>query len=114
MKKNTFPKRLRLLSNEEFKAVISKKNRFADDVLVIYYSQNTREFSRLGITIGKSAGGAVERNRFKRLAREVFRQNRRQLPTGLDYVIMKARNAKKPQLAEITQSFLKLVRRIES
>lgn len=68
MKKNTFPKRLRLLSNEEFKAVISKKNRFADDVLVIYYSQNTREFSRLGITIGKSAGGAVERNRFKRLA----------------------------------------------
>jgi ribonuclease P protein component len=42
---------------------------------------------RLGITVGKRIGSAVQRNRLKRLIREFFRQNRKVLPGSSDLVI---------------------------
>lgn len=42
------------------------------------------ERSRLGITVSRKVGGAVERNRIKRLVREHFRLNRQLLKKPLD------------------------------
>ena len=42
---------------------------------------------RLGITVGKKVGGAVERNRLKRLIREFFRLNKDLFPGSSDVVI---------------------------
>ncbi len=42
---------------------------------------------RLGITVGKKVGPAVQRNRLKRRIREFFRLNRGVLPKGSDLVI---------------------------
>jgi ribonuclease P protein component len=113
LKKNAFPKRFRLLNNDEFKAVMKQRRRFSSNVLILYFFPNEFEFSRLGVTVGKSAGNAVERNRFKRLVREVFRQNREQLPAGWDFVIIKQKNIKEPTFEDIKQSFLNLAQKIE-
>ena len=43
---------------------------------------------RLGITASRRIGGAVERNRAKRLVREVFRQMPDLLPDGVDLVVI--------------------------
>jgi ribonuclease P protein component len=43
---------------------------------------------RFGVSIGKSAGSAVMRNRLKRLARETFRLNQHNLPVSWDYVLI--------------------------
>lgn len=43
---------------------------------------------RLGITVTKKIGGAVERNRVKRLVREVFRQNPSYFPLEHDVVFV--------------------------
>lgn len=42
--------------------------------------------SRIGITVTKKVGNAVQRNRIKRLVREVFRKERARFPEGCDII----------------------------
>ena len=44
--------------------------------------------SRLGLVVSRRVGGAVERNRTKRVLREWFRQCRLQLPLSGDFVVI--------------------------
>jgi ribonuclease P protein component len=43
--------------------------------------------SRLGVTATKKFGHAVERNRIKRVVREIFRNHRDATPTPVDLVV---------------------------
>jgi len=90
MKRLSFPKDKRLVSNEQFKAVLShrRRRRFSDRLLTLYMAENDCGYPRLGISVGKSHGKAVVRNRLKRLLREAFRQSTEQIPPGFDYVLM--------------------------
>lgn len=47
-----------------------------------------REGSRLGVSVGRRVGGAVERNEVKRLVREAFWSIAEDLPADHDYVIV--------------------------
>jgi ribonuclease P protein component len=81
-------------------------------------AKNDLEYSKLGVSVGKSYGDAVARNRLKRLMREAFRQNRHQIPAGFDYVLMispqqlKKSNVEKsnklPTFEQVEASFLAL------
>ena len=83
-----FPKAKRLVTNDQFKAVLDHKLFCRNDLLTLYASQNELGYSRLGVSVGKSCGDAVARNRIKRLVREAFRQSVEQLSGGFDYVVM--------------------------
>jgi len=51
-------------------------------------AKNDCGYPRLGVSVGKSCGGAVMRNRLKRLLREAFRQNQNSIPPSFDYLLM--------------------------
>ncbi|MGA2172092.1 MAG: ribonuclease P protein component [Sedimentisphaerales bacterium] len=82
-----FPKSSRLLANSQFRIVLARRLSARDDLLVLRACENTCGHPRLGVSIGKSCGKAVIRNRLKRLLREAFRQNSHLIPAGFDYVV---------------------------
>ena len=54
----------------------------------IFALPNDADTTRLGVTATRKFGGAVRRNRAKRLLRELFRRNRAALPArSLDLVV---------------------------
>ena len=64
----------------------TRKKRLAHFLIVI--KPNTWERPRLGLSVGKERGGAVERNRIKRRLREFFRRNKDRLPPSQDIIII--------------------------
>jgi ribonuclease P protein component len=85
------PKRRRLSRSAEFERVYrqgrSKGNRF----LVLYAfprEEDSDEGPRLGLSVGRRVGGAVERTRVKRVLREAFWEEAARLPEGSDYVVV--------------------------
>jgi ribonuclease P protein component len=78
----------RIRKTAEFRAVYRARNRAADGRLVAYARPNGSDTTRLGVSVGRRCGGAVARNRIKRLLREAFRRARGEWPAGYDVVLV--------------------------
>ena len=88
MKRFSFGKKKRLVSNRQFRAVLADGLRISDELLTLYVAKNDCGYPRLGVSVGKSFGNAVARNRLKRRLREVFRQSQGRIPADFDYLFM--------------------------
>jgi ribonuclease P protein component len=85
-------KRGRLSRSAEFDRVFRQGRSHANRVLVLYAFPRADESPagtpRLGLSVSRRVGGAVERNRVKRLLREAFELESARLPAGHDVVIV--------------------------
>jgi ribonuclease P protein component len=62
--------------------------------------------TRLGVVTSRKVGGAVVRNRARRLMREVFRLHQRELAEPVDLVLVARRSIAGRGLAEVEKDFL--------
>lgn len=77
--------------NRDFRRLYSRGKSFVSGYTVVYASKNRFDENRLGLTVSKSVGKAVKRNRLKRLMRESYRLMEDKIVSGFDIIIV-ARN----------------------
>jgi ribonuclease P protein component len=93
----------------DFRRVYDRRRSASDGWLIVYACPNGLPYLRLGLSVSRKFGGAVQRNRLRRLYREAFRLTRHEVPTGLDLVLI-PRKPEPPTLAELKKSLPRLVR----
>jgi len=92
-------RRSRLSRSSDFQRVYRQGSSTASRFLVLHYFKQPAGAGgepRLGLSVSKKLGGAVVRNRVKRLLREAFRACCERLPGDYDYVLIA-----RPQLTDL-------------
>ena len=79
---------MRIRDPADFRRAYAGRVRHDAGCIVAYLHANDLTHPRLGISIGVRCGGAVVRNRLKRLLREAFRLEQHLLPPGTDFVVV--------------------------
>ena len=83
-----FPRSSRLLRHADFERVYKEGRRhFATHLTVFYLRRGEPGNLRVGFTVGRALGGAVERNRMKRRLREAVRLYGVVVDASVDVVI---------------------------
>ena len=84
----SFQKNDKIRRSKEYQVVSKYGGRWYTRSFVIIKTENEANKARLGIAISRKAGGAVKRNRIKRLIRECFRLCKDRIVDSQDIVII--------------------------
>ncbi len=102
-----FRRENRIRRSADFQRAYRRRCTAGDRMLLVFAYGNDLSHARLGLSVSRKVGGAVRRNRWKRLLREAFRLERPKLPPGVDLVVI-PRPTAEPTLADLRQSLGRL------
>lgn len=91
----SFPKELKIRKTSQYDEIFGKSRKLGGEHFSILYARNSLGHPRAGLVVGKkSVPGSVDRNRVKRVLREVFRRNK-PLFGSMDVVFVAGKGSEK-------------------
>ncbi len=103
---------LRLEQNRDFARVRQAGERLAQGCLIANWHQLPAGAKpRLGVVTSKKIGGAVVRNRARRLLRESFRQHQHDLAQPVEIVLVARNSIAGKKFADVEKDYLAALRR---
>ncbi len=91
----------------DFQRAYRRRHTASDHLIVVFGYPNGLAYARLGLSVSRKVGNAVVRNRWKRLLREAFRLSRKDLPVGIDLIVV-PRPSVEPALSVLLESLPRL------
>jgi ribonuclease P protein component len=104
-------RKFRLTRSTDFKRVRRSGKSYAHPFVVLVVQASETPKVRVGVTAGRSVGGAVQRNRAKRLLREAMRPLLPDLLPGWDLILIARPALPAESLPDIRQALSGLLRR---
>lgn len=107
-------KREMLKKNYEFKYVLTKGKYYAGEYIEVFFIKNNLNENRIGIAISTKIAKATKRNYLKRLIRESYRINEKDLGVGntIVFLIKKKVNIEDISYNKIDIDMKKIVKKI--
>jgi len=103
-----------LTENHLFRRLYHQGKSKVSPWVAVYWRKNRLSQNRLGITTSKKLGGAVQRNRARRVIKEAYRLLEPELKPGFDIVVVarqRAVTAKMQQVKKSLSGLLEFARR---
>ncbi len=116
----TFPKRIRIRKRPDYLAIQGGGRKLSTPSFLVFVRSaaaavgpSTEELppARFGVTVTRKIGGAVVRNRIKRLVREALRRHKMWFPAGRDLVLVARHPAASLGYADVERELETLCRR---
>lgn len=114
MGRYSFTRAERLLKGKDFASVRKEGKRIAGKSFVMFLKTNNLGIRRLGLAVSSKVGGAVKRNRIKRLLREFFMLNKEGFPPSADIFISVKQGFNPRGYAEVEKEFQDLGLKIQN
>jgi ribonuclease P protein component len=103
----------RLRETSRFVAVRKEGRSVAHPLLVLGYLPNDTSVSRFGFAVSRRVGGAVERNRVKRLLREAIRRRLGSIRPGYDVVFVARPPVRTADFRQVDDAVARLLSRAQ-
>ncbi len=107
-----FSRDLRLTQSRDFARVRQQGERLSQGCLIANWNPLPGEAKpKLGVVTGRQVGGAVERNRARRLLRESFRRHQHELTRPVELVLVARPSIVGKKFPEVERDFLRALSR---
>ena len=100
----------KLKKSWQFSKVYKGGSKYFSDLFIFYVLPNNTQETRIGLTVTKKVGTSVQRNRIKRVIREVFRSFD-EIKPGNDLVVVARRAAVDLKYSQAQDSLTQLLYR---
>ena len=107
-----FPHSVRIVKSSDYRMLYREGRKIHSERFVLFGRLNGIEHHRLGITVSRKVGGAVVRNRVKRLFREIFRRSSVEIPSHYDIVVNAKSGCVGASYLELRAEFLASARKL--
>jgi ribonuclease P protein component len=105
-------KRTRLTDSPDFERVYRQGTAYRGKLFSVHAFPNELGTPRLGLSVSRRVGNAVTRNAVRRRLREVFHSARPELPGDLDLVVSARPAAAEATVRELSEEFVRSLRKL--
>ncbi len=99
-----------ICKNKEFSRVYSRGKSYVHPQLVLYVAKNRVGHTRIGLTATKKVGGAVQRNRARRVMRAALAEHLAANVGGYDIILVARAQTPKLKSTQVSRTLAKLMR----
>jgi len=104
-------RKYRLRKRRDFSYTYKKGRSLANSCLVLVYRKNRLKITRVGFSISKKFGNAVQRNKTKRRLREICRVRLEKIKPGYDLIFIVRIGARDASFAKLENQMENLLKR---